>query len=88
MQTTHNMHLREWLKANPGQTLTALARQLGVGRVYLTQLVQRTDGRVPSPQLCVQIERATGGKVTRAELRPDDFWLIWPDLPAPAKEAA
>lgn len=82
------MQLRDWLKARPGQTLTGLAQQLGVGRVYLTQLVQRTDGRVPSPQLCVQIERATGGQVTRADLRPDDFWLIWPDLPAPAKEAA
>lgn len=78
------MQLRDWLKARPGQTLTGFAEQLGVGRVYLTQLVQRTDGRVPSPQLCVQIERATNGQVTRADLRPDDYWLIWPDLAAPA----
>lgn len=81
------MQLRDWLNTS-GMTLTALARQLGVGRVYLTQLVQRTDGRVPSPQLCVQIERATRGAVTRAELRPDDFWLIWPDLAQPTEQAA
>lgn len=33
---------------------------------------------------CAAIERTTAGAVTRAELRPDDYWLIWPDLPAPA----
>jgi DNA-binding transcriptional regulator YdaS (Cro superfamily) len=32
---------------------------------------------------CLTIERATNGVVTRQELRPDDYWLIWPDLPAP-----
>ncbi len=28
----------------------------------------------------VQIERATGGTVTRRELRPDDWGDIWPEL--------
>ena len=28
----------------------------------------------------VQIERATRGTVTRRDLRPDDWWLIWPEL--------
>lgn len=32
---------------------------------------------------CLAIERATSGAVTRQELRPNDYWLIWPDLPAP-----
>lgn len=29
---------------------------------------------------CVAIERATGGKVTRRELRPDDWAELWPEL--------
>lgn len=37
------------------------------------------------PKQCVRIERLTDGKVTRRELRPDDYFEIWPDLPpAPA----
>jgi DNA-binding transcriptional regulator YdaS (Cro superfamily) len=47
-------------------------------------------GRQPDAANCVSIERATKGAVTRADLRPDDYWLIWPDLKAPkrAKQAA
>lgn len=29
---------------------------------------------------CVQIEQATGGAVTRRDLRPDDWAEIWPEL--------
>lgn len=29
---------------------------------------------------CALLETATGGAVTRRELRPDDWWLIWPEL--------
>jgi hypothetical protein len=29
---------------------------------------------------CVQIEQATGGLVTRRDLRPDDWAQIWPEL--------
>lgn len=29
---------------------------------------------------CAAIERASMGKVTRKELRPDDWHLIWPEL--------
>jgi DNA-binding transcriptional regulator YdaS (Cro superfamily) len=31
---------------------------------------------------CVAIEQATGGAVTRRELRPDDWQRIWPELTA------
>ena len=36
--------------------------------------------RACAPELAVAIERATSGAVTRQELRPNDFWKIWPDL--------
>jgi len=29
---------------------------------------------------CVPIERATEGRVMRWDLRPDDWWQIWPEL--------
>jgi len=85
MQTSYGMKLRDWLDSTDSPTVTAFAVQLGVSRVYLSQLAARQDGRVPSADLCVRIERATAGKVTRADLRPDDYWLIWPDLPAPKR---
>lgn len=31
-------------------------------------------------ELCVRIERASEGNVTRKDLHPDDWALIWPEL--------
>jgi DNA-binding transcriptional regulator YdaS (Cro superfamily) len=52
--------------------------------VYLHQLAARQDGREPSPELCVVIERESGFKVRRQDLRPDDWRRIWPELAQPA----
>jgi DNA-binding transcriptional regulator YdaS (Cro superfamily) len=38
-----------------------------------------------APEHCVVIERETGGEVTRKQLRPDDWWNFWPELPGAAK---
>jgi DNA-binding transcriptional regulator YdaS (Cro superfamily) len=38
-------------------------------------------GTKVAPEHCVVIERETAGKVTRKDLRPDDWWAIWPELP-------
>ena len=47
-----------------------------------------TGGRPLPPVRCVAIERATGGAVTRQDLRPDDWADIWPELaPPPATQA-
>ena len=48
--------------------------------VYLSQLAAKLDGRAPSAELCVVIERATGAQVTRRDLRPSDWGDIWPEL--------
>lgn len=46
-------------------------------------------GRTPSAENCTGIWLASNKKVTRQALRPSDYWLIWPDLPAPTtKEPA
>ena len=80
------MDLRSWLDSQPSGSVTSFARELGVSRVYLSQLAARQDGRVPSAELAVQIWRKTAGAVPREQLRPDDYWLIWPDLKAPKKQ--
>jgi len=82
------MNLRTYLDSLERGKIAELANSLQITPVYISQLAARQDGRLPSPSLCVLIERVTEYKVTRQELRPDDFWLIWPDLPAPATAGA
>lgn len=36
-------------------------------------------GQIPIAN-CTAIEKATNGAVTRRDLRPDDWHLIWPEL--------
>lgn len=75
------MQLRTYLNSAPRGTAVELARAVEVSPVMVTQWANGVKA-VPTER-CLAIERATGGKVTRADLRPSDFWLIWPDLPAP-----
>lgn len=65
---------------------TALAAVLGVSKGAVSQWKDE-DRRVPAAH-CVAIERETKGQVTRRELRPDDWELIWPELAKPARKAA
>lgn len=87
------MNLREYANTLPRGGLSSWAEVLGVSYVYLSQLIARQNGREPGPELSVLIEQATGGAVTRREVRPDDWWLIWPELitaehPAPVEAKA
>lgn len=79
------MDLRTYLNAAPRGTAASIAKAVSVHPVMVTQWANRLKD-VP-PERCLPIERATGGAVTRADLRPNDFWLIWPDLPAPVHAA-
>lgn len=54
------------------------ARQLGVSTAYLRQMERGI--RVWSPARAVHAEKLTGGRVTRQDLRPDDWQRIWPEL--------
>ena len=44
--------------------------------------------RIPSPEYCMGIHLATGGKVLLSELRPDDWKLIWPEYHGNGKPSA
>lgn len=56
--------------------LTKLADKLGLD----IQVVSNWKRRGIPIERCVAIENATGGTVTRRELRPDDWRSIWPEL--------
>ena len=56
----------------------AFARVVGVSSPTVNQWVSGKR-RVPIER-CAQIEIESKGKVTRQDLRPDDYWLIWPEL--------
>lgn len=80
LRTLHNMHLNQYLDQLPKGSRAQLALRLGVSAIYLSQLSARQNGREPSPVLCVSIERETEGAVRRWDLRPDDWYRIWPEL--------
>jgi DNA-binding transcriptional regulator YdaS (Cro superfamily) len=91
LRTLHiNMKLRLYLDTLPRGGVSEFATRIGVSPVYLSQLAVEQDGRVPSPALCVVIERESNRAVLRQDLRPLDWHLIWPELGAVAevKEAA
>lgn len=60
---------------------TSLAKALGVKPPVVNQWLNLI--RPVPPKTCVAIEKVTNGKVRRQDLRPNDFWELWPDLPAP-----
>lgn len=84
-----NMHtqmkLRPYLDTLPRGGVSEFAARIGVSPVYLSQLAVEQDGRVPSPALCVVIERESSRSVCRKDLRPTDWHLIWPELAEPRK---
>lgn len=73
--------LRAFLNRLPHGTQQDFATKVGINVMYLRQLAAGWQGRKPSAEVCVRIERATNGQVTRRDLRQD--WLdIWPELAA------
>lgn len=58
--------------------LSILARIIGVKPPTVHQWI---TGKRPVPiERCAAIENATTGKVTRRDLRPNDWQEIWPEL--------
>lgn len=79
------MNLKDYTEAH---SQAALAKLIGYAPSFVNQWV---NGNRPVPiEACVLIWNATEQQVTRQELRPDDFWRIWPDLAhlAPAASKA
>lgn len=74
------MKLNDYFSSEGALTVAQLREQIGaLSDAQIRQWQHGYDGRKPSPANCVAIERATGGAVTRRDLR-DDWHLIWPEL--------
>jgi len=71
------MKLSDHIKQNRGSGVE-IATALGIAPSYLSQIA--SGHRPAPPAMCVQIERATFRAVRRWDLRPDDWWRIWPEL--------
>ncbi len=56
----------------------SFASRVGTSIGYMRKRV--SIGRPLSAERCVAIERETNGVITRKDLRPNDYRLIWPDL--------
>jgi DNA-binding transcriptional regulator YdaS (Cro superfamily) len=81
------MKLHEYLSLPDSLTVSQLREAIGVNSdAQVRQWQHGYADRKPGPEYCVLIERATGGAVTRKDLRPDDWHLIWPELITPLKE--
>lgn len=71
------MNLKSYISIRHGKA-KVLAYEIGVSPSFLSQMA--AGDRSVSPEYAVAIEQATNGAVTRKDLRPNDFWKIWPDL--------
>lgn len=78
--------LKSFFAGIPRTDRDLFAERCGTTVAFLRNVIygQRRAGE----KLCVAIERESGGRVTRRDLRPDDWHLIWPELAEPAKEEA
>lgn len=76
------MNLSEYLRVETGVDLAA---RLNVPPALLSQW--RTGVRPVPIKRCTEIERSTGGAVTRRDLRPYDWAEIWPELADDANQA-
>lgn len=69
------MTLDEYLRSDGALTVAELRAAIGArSDDQVRQWQHGYAGRLPSPENCAAIERATGGKVTCEELRPGEQW--------------
>ncbi|MBW8072895.1 MAG: hypothetical protein GJU77_04315 [Ferrovum sp.] len=72
------MNLSDYLKNCGHGAVTLLAVQIDS---HAPDISNWSKGKRPVPiSRCIAIERATEGAVTRRDLRPDDWHMIWPEL--------
>lgn len=71
------MQLSEWLSQGRGRG-AALAAHLKVPSSFVSKMASG-EKSIPVPHMAA-IEHFTAGAVTRQEMRPNDWRLIWPEL--------
>jgi DNA-binding transcriptional regulator YdaS (Cro superfamily) len=75
------MKLNDYFASSGALTVAELRDRIGVSSdAQIRQWQHGYANRQPSPEYAVAIERETGGAVSRWDLRPSDWHLIWPEL--------
>lgn len=74
--STKQEKLLAWLKEASDDQVSSTSTSRG----YLRQIAY--GNKRASAELAARVEMATGGMVGRKELRPDDWFVIWPELAA------
>lgn len=73
------MDLKTYLATLPGESeRAAFAVACGSSLGHFRNCIYQNK-RI-NPATCVAIERVSAGAVARAELRPEDWQAIWPEL--------
>lgn len=81
------MTLNEYFARDGALTVAQLRAAIGAkSDAQVRQWQHGYGGRRPGLAYCVAIERTTQGAVTRRDLRPDDWHLIWPELAADSEQ--
>lgn len=78
--TRRTMNLDAYLSLPAARSMAGFARDLGLNPDQVRQWRHGHDNRRPSPENCAAIEATTARAVMRWDLRPDDWWRIWPEL--------
>ena len=74
--------LLDHLNSIPEPQRYGFAVACGTSVGYLRKACSK--GQKLGAALCVSIERETDGQITRKDLRPDDWHMIWPELAEPS----
>lgn len=74
--STRQEALLKWAKAATQEQI----EKTKTSRAYLLQVGY--GNKTASAELASRLESVTGGLVTRKQLRPDDWAVIWPELVA------
>lgn len=75
MRTKH-IEILDWLKSADDRAVS----ETGTTRGHLRQIAY--GNRPASPEIASRLELATSGLITRKQLRPNDWSVIWPELTA------
>jgi len=78
--------LLSYLNSLNDQGRRSFCENCGTSEGYLRKAVSTNQSI--RPILCVAIERHSKGQVTRIDLHPDDWHLIWPELLPKQKQKA
>jgi DNA-binding transcriptional regulator YdaS (Cro superfamily) len=77
------MDLKSYFAPLPKDEREAFARRVESTVGHLQNVMYGV--RPCATDLAVAIERESGRRVTRQDLRPHDYWRHWPDLPSPVR---